>query len=93
MVLDGIDPRTTKRLVIPIEAIEPGIWRHSKSEKLYKVLGVVKHTETLEDMVVYEALYDHPLSKWWARPLAAWVELVDIKGQKVPRFVKEGAFK
>lgn len=87
MVLEGIDPRTTKRLAIPTDAIEPGVWRYFKSDKLYKVLGVVKHTETLEDMVVYEALYDNAISKWWARPLSAWTEIIEIKGQKVPRFV------
>ena len=89
MVLDGIDPRGTKRLRIPTDTVRPGIWRHSKTEKFYKVLGAVKHTETLEDMVVYEAMYDHSLSKWWARPLVAWSEIVEIKGEKVPRFVFE----
>lgn len=72
-----------------METIQPGIWRHSKSNQLYKVLGVVKHTETLEDLVVYEALYDNAISKGWARPLSAWVEIVEIKAQKVPRFVFE----
>ncbi len=50
------------------------------------MLGVAKHSETLEDLVVYEALYDNDVSKLWARPLAMFTGEVEIDGQKVPRF-------
>lgn len=65
--------------------IQPGIYEHYKGHK-YRVLGVAKHSETLEDLVIYEALYDNDLSKLWARPLVLFIEEVEVDGQKVPRF-------
>ena len=62
-----------------------GRYRHYKGGE-YLVLGVAKHSETLEDLVVYEALYDNDVSKLWARPLAMFTGEVEIDGQKVPRF-------
>ena len=67
--------------------IKPGIYKHSKKGTLYKVLGVAKHSETLEDMVVYEALYENDVSKLWVRPASMWEEEVEINGEKLPRFV------
>ena len=68
--------------------IKPGIWKHSKKGTQYKVHFVAKHSETLEDMVVYEALYENDTSKFWVRPASMWNEMVEVNGQKVPRFVK-----
>lgn len=67
--------------------IKPGIYKHSKKGTDYKVIGVAKHSETLEDMIVYEALYDNDLSKLWVRPASMWEEEVEIDGTKTPRFV------
>ncbi|MEK7176572.1 MAG: DUF1653 domain-containing protein [Patescibacteria group bacterium] len=67
--------------------IRTRIYRHSKTGNLYRVHFVAKHSETLEDLVVYEALYENPKSKFWARPLSMFEELVEIDGKKVPRFV------
>jgi hypothetical protein len=67
--------------------IKPGIYTHSKKGTLYRVIGVALHSETLEPMVVYEALYDNPTSKLWVRPASMWNEIVEIEGKKVPRFV------
>lgn len=67
--------------------IKPGIWKHSKSGKEYRLIGVAKHSETLEDLVLYEALYENELSQLWARPVAMWEEEVEIEGKKIPRFV------
>ncbi len=64
-----------------------GIYKHSKTGHLYKVHFVAKHSETLEDVVVYEALYNNPEFKFWARPAKMWDEIVEVGGQKVPRFV------
>lgn len=64
------------------------IYLHSKSGNKYKVNALAKHSETLEDLVVYEALYENPRSKIWVRPLAMWNEEVEIGDIKVPRFVK-----
>lgn len=61
-----------------------GKYRHYKG-KDYEVIGVAKHSETLEDLVVYRTLYpsDHDL---WVRPLAMFIEDVEIDGKKMPRF-------
>lgn len=67
--------------------IKEGIWKHSKTGNEYRVLGVGKHSETLEDVVVYEALYNNPKSRLWVRPASMFIDIVDIKGERVPRFV------
>jgi len=69
--------------------IKPGIYKHSKKGTLYRVHFVAKHSETLEDMVVYEAVKDDATapSKFWVRPAKMWFEEVEIDGKKVPRFI------
>ncbi len=67
--------------------IKAGIYRHSKKGTKYRVHFIAKHSETLEDMVVYEALYDNDMSKFWVRPASMWDELVEVEGKQVPRFV------
>lgn len=62
-----------------------GIYEHYKGNK-YKVIGIAKHSETLEDLVVYEPMYENKTAKLWVRPLAMFEEEVEIDGQKVPRF-------
>ncbi len=64
-----------------------GIYKHVKSGKEYQVIGVAKHSETLEDLVVYKTLYENKLSKLWVRPLSMFTEEVEINGVKTPRFV------
>lgn len=67
--------------------IKIGKYKHYKN-KDYEVIGVARHSETLEDMVVYRALYgDHDL---WVRPAKMFEEFVEIDGQKVPRFTYIG---
>ena len=63
-----------------------GKYQHTKTGNFYKVIAVAKHSETLEDLIVYEALYDNPESKIWVRPLSMFIEKVEINGKKVPRF-------
>ena len=67
--------------------IELGIYQHYKGKK-YTVLGVAKHSETLEDLVVYVTLYENDLSALWVRPLKMFLETIVIDGQEVPRFKK-----
>ncbi len=67
--------------------MKTGIYKHSKTGNLYKVHFVAKHTETKEGLVVYESLYENDMSKYWVRPVNMFEELVEINGQKVPRFV------
>lgn len=63
-----------------------GKYQHSKTGNYYRVLGVAKHSETLEDVVIYKCLYNNPKSKVWVRPLNMFLEQVEIKGKMVPRF-------
>lgn len=73
--------------------MKKGIYRHYKNpDHKYRLIGVAKHSETLEDLVVCEALYKNELSQLWVRPLAMWEEEVFFDGQKVKRFQfeKEG---
>ena len=64
--------------------IKPGIYQHFKGNR-YEVIGIASHSETMEPMVVYRALYgEHGL---WVRPAAMWNEIVDKENYHGPRFV------
>ena len=63
--------------------IKPGKYRHFKGN-LYEVMGIATHSETLEPMVVYRALYGE--QGLWVRPAAMWNETVDKNGYHGPRF-------
>ncbi len=67
--------------------IKKGKYRHFKGKE-YEVLEVAKHSETLEDMVVYKALYGD--GGVWVRPLSMWEEEVEYQGRKVRRFTFVG---
>ena len=62
----------------------PGRYRHFKGNE-YEVVGVAKHSETLEPMVVYRALYGE--GGLWVRPLSMWSEHVEREDYSGPRFV------
>lgn len=63
--------------------IPPSRYRHYKGNE-YPVLGVARHSETLEELVVYRQEYgDHGL---WVRPAAMFAETIVVGGQTVPRF-------
>lgn len=63
--------------------IKPGKYRHFKGNE-YEVLGVASHSESLEPMVVYRALYGE--GGLWVRPLSMWFETVEHDGKTVLRF-------
>lgn len=63
-----------------------GIYRHFKGKR-YELLDIAKHSETLEPMVVYRALYGE--CDVWVRPLSMWSEVVERDGKRMPRFVPE----
>jgi len=65
--------------------IEPGKYKHFKGN-YYEVIGVANHSETLEDMVVYRALYGE--QGLWVRPASMWNEDVNHNGAMVKRFQK-----
>jgi len=68
-----------------MEAIQPGRYRHFKGNE-YEVLYLAKHSETLEPMVVYRALYgEHGI---WVRPASMWNETVERDGHVFTRFTK-----
>lgn len=63
--------------------IQTGTYRHFKG-KLYKVIMTARHSETLEDYVVYQALYGE--RGIWVRPLTMFEETVEFAGETVKRF-------
>ena len=63
--------------------IKLGKYRHYKGG-IYEVVAIARHSETLEDMVVYRALYGE--GDVWVRPLSIWLEQVEINGSAVNRF-------
>ena len=65
------------------EEIRPGRYRHFKGKE-YEVLGVARHSETEEAMVVYRALYGD--GGLWVRPAAMWNEIVERDGKSFRRF-------
>ena len=67
--------------------IKPGRYCHFKGRE-YEVIGVASHSETLESMVVYRALYGE--GGLWVRPAAMWREQVERNGYSGPRFVYIG---
>jgi hypothetical protein len=66
------------------KSLKLGLYEHYKGNK-YQVLGVAVHSETLEEVVVYKALYGDRLT--WVRPLKMFLETVEINGEKKARFM------
>lgn len=66
---------------------EPGRYRHYKGND-YIVEGVARHSETEELLVVYRPCYGE--GALWVRPLAMFVETVEVDGEPVPRFARTG---
>jgi len=67
----------------PLPTLPLGKYRHYKGGE-YEVMGVARHSETLEPLVMYRPLYND--SGWWVRPFAMFVEEIEIDGQRRPRF-------
>ena len=63
--------------------LKPGKYRHFKGNE-YRLIGVAKHSETMEPMVVYQALYGE--MGLWVRPAAMWTEWVEKPNYSGPRF-------
>lgn len=60
-----------------------GKYKHFKGN-FYEVLGIARHSETLEELVVYKALYG--TGELWARPRKMFLETVEFEGEMVERF-------
>ena len=69
----------------PLPALPAGRYRHYKQLE-YEVLGVVRHSETLEPLVLYKALYGE--QGLWVRPFAMFTEDVWVDGVSLPRVKK-----
>jgi hypothetical protein len=67
------------------ELIIGGNYLHYKNKK-YLVTGVARHSETLEEMVIYKALYENPQGQIWVRPKKMFLEEVTVGDYKGPRF-------
>ena len=67
-----------------MNSIKPGIYKHYKGKE-YRVIGEVKHSETLVDLVLYDPLYES-ISKYWVRPKNMFEEEIEVDGKKVKRF-------
>lgn len=67
--------------------MESGLYKHYKG-KLYEVIGVAHHSETLEELVVYKATYQKEGENLWVRPKAMFLESVMVDGVEVKRFEK-----
>ena len=67
-----------------MDIVKNGIYKHYKGNK-YLVLDFALHSETLEELVIYKALYGD--GKIWARPASMWNEKVEYNGKEVLRFV------
>ena len=63
--------------------IKLGKYKHYKGNE-YEVIGIARHSETLEEMVVYKALYGD--GGIWVRPLSMWEEIVVKDGKEYKRF-------
>lgn len=69
----------------PLPAAPPGRYRHYKGGE-YEVVGVARHSETLEPLVVYRPLYGE--GALWVRPHAMFFGDVEIGGVRQPRFAR-----
>ena len=67
--------------------IRPGRYRHFKGGE-YEVIGMARHSETMEELVVYRALYGE--RGLWVRPAAMWLETVERDGKQFQRFTYIG---
>lgn len=68
--------------------MKTGLYRHYKGKE-YEVIGIARHSETLEELVVYKALYHSPDfgdDAIWVRPRKMFEENIEVDGQVKPRF-------
>ena len=70
-----------------MSTVRPGRYRHFKGNE-YEVIGVARHSETLEEMVVYRALYGE--RGVWVRPASMWNEVIERDGKTYRRFTYIG---
>jgi hypothetical protein len=69
--------------VLSVSDVKPGRYKHYKGNE-YEVVGIAKHSETLEDFVIYQQLYGD--RSFWIRPKSMFLETVNANGKEQPRF-------
>jgi hypothetical protein len=67
--------------------VESGFYKHYKGN-IYEVIGTARHSETLEQMVVYKSTYQREGENLWVRPSTMFIETVRLNGVEVKRFEK-----
>jgi hypothetical protein len=70
------------------QELPPGRYQHYKGGE-YEVVGIARHSESDEQLVVYRCLYDN--NSLWVRPLQMFIEQVEYEGEWVPRFFRIAA--
>jgi len=65
--------------------IKKGIYKRYKGNN-YEVIGTAKHSETLEDLVVYKPLYENSDTEYWVRPISVFQDYAMVDGKKIKRF-------
>lgn len=70
-----------------MQSIPLGKYKHYKGKE-YEVIGIARHSETLEPLVVYKALYQEDGNNLWVRTLEMFTEQINVQGQFLPRFQK-----
>jgi hypothetical protein len=79
----GIDLAAAASQFAAMQEPRPGRYRHYKGKE-YRVLGLARHSETEEELVVYQLLYGD--FSWWVRPRKMFLEHVEVNGVSTPRF-------
>lgn len=69
--------------ILKLKKLKLGTYQHYKGKR-YEVIGIALHSETLEEMVIYKALYGQGLM--WVRPRKMFLESIIVEGKKIPRF-------
>ena len=70
-----------------MEKVQPGVYKHYKGQ-IYEVIGTARHSETLEELVVYKAAYQPEGNNIWVRPTKMFLETLLIDGKDIKRFSK-----
>lgn len=83
VILHQTNKKLTKTKKTVMTPLTPGIYQHYKGNQ-YKVICEAKHSETEEDLVVYQCLYGD--YSYWVRPKKMFTEKVDLNGELLPRF-------
>jgi hypothetical protein len=67
--------------------MEKGLYKHYKGN-IYEVIGIARHSETLEELVVYKATYQKEGENLWVRPRSMFEERIVVDGFEINRFTK-----